>query len=106
MTVQLNQLDFLKFRVLVEDRFMIGFDNQQTFDSLRDQYGGISPELQTIKNLRVKYNQEKTIVSIAMIPGRPKHTGLGPRIVEALQASPHISLRRLADTFQKDKKNN
>ncbi|KAA6375011.1 MAG: hypothetical protein EZS28_029462 [Streblomastix strix] len=51
----------------------MGFDNKQTFDNLRDQCGRISTELQTIKNLHVKCNRE-AIVSIGMIPGRPKNT--------------------------------
>ncbi|KAA6384275.1 MAG: hypothetical protein EZS28_020196, partial [Streblomastix strix] len=104
MTVTLGVIDHLRFRVLVEDRFMLNMSNREVFENLRTQYGTISPEEKTIANLRREYIQNKTIVTAAIPTGRPKITGLGPQVTEIILADHHISVKRLSLVFGHDKK--
>ncbi|KAA6362343.1 MAG: hypothetical protein EZS28_042129, partial [Streblomastix strix] len=74
MSIQLHEIDFIRFRTLVEDRFRQGFSNEQTFENLREIYGSISPELGTIRNLRTQFEKEETIVTFGLRTGRLKIT--------------------------------
>ncbi|KAA6358414.1 MAG: hypothetical protein EZS28_046059, partial [Streblomastix strix] len=49
MTVQLHEIDFIRFRTLVEEGSDKDFQNESTFENLGEIYGFISPELGTIK---------------------------------------------------------
>ncbi|KAA6403661.1 MAG: putative Mariner Mos1 transposase [Streblomastix strix] len=104
MTVTLGEIDYLRFRVLVEHKLRLCESNEIIFHDLREIYGTISPECVTIRKWRAEFNKNKTLVVHPEHPGRPKITGLGPEVTKVIQDNPYISLRRLADTFHHDKK--
>ncbi|KAA6355875.1 MAG: putative mariner transposase [Streblomastix strix] len=97
--VRLTQIDWTRFHSIADFLFRQGKNHKEVYEELLKSFNGIAPEENTVYKWHVKFLEGNPLVSIAVLPGRPPITGLGPGIEKIIQEDKYITLTRLAAIF-------
>ncbi|KAA6384012.1 MAG: hypothetical protein EZS28_020460 [Streblomastix strix] len=102
--VTLGNVDFLRFRAVAVDHFLRGENHIETYVDMMSIYGAICPELDTVFRWHKQFQDEKELIHLVSPSGLLRICGLGTELEKLINQDRHISLRRLADTVNHDKK--